>query len=216
MRGRVAVIDDDQDLLRLLELRLVDAGFEVRAHTTAERALGEDLANVDVVISDINLPGMTGIDLCSRLQTDLPQLPVIVMTAFSDMSTAVSALRAGAYDYVIKPVELDGLILRLDRVIEQRRNRDELKRLREVVRGDQGFEGLIGSSKPMVEVYELINRVATSEASMLVTGESGTGKELVARALHRRSRRAEGPFVPLNCAAVPEQLLESVLRRHCA
>lgn len=214
MRGRVVLIDDDQDLLRLLELRLKDAGFEVSAHTTAERALKEELFAVDVVVSDINLPGMTGIELCEKLSVEMPQLPVIVMTAFSDTKTAVAALRAGAYDYIIKPVEIDGLMVRLDRFIEERRNRDEIKRLREVVRGDAGFEGLIGSSKPMLDVYELINRVATSEASMLVTGESGTGKELVARALHKRSRRADGPFVPLNCAAVPEQLLESELFGH--
>ena len=214
MRGTVLIVDDDQDLLRLLEAGLSANGFEVSALTTAEKAVTRDLYQYDVVVSDINLPGMTGIELCGRVAAEFPELPVIVMTAFSDLKTAISALRAGAYDYIIKPVELDGLAVRLDRVIAERRNRSEIRRLREVVRTDHGFEGLIGSSKAMLDVYELIERVATSEASMLITGESGTGKELVARALHARSRRGDGPFVPLNCAAVPEQLIESELFGH--
>ncbi len=214
MRGRVVIIDDDQDLLRLLEVTLAGEGFEVEAFTTAERAVKSDITRADVVVSDINLPGMTGIELCARLASEAPQLPVIVMTAFSDIRTAVGALRAGAYDYIIKPIDTEGLMVRLDRFIGERRNREEIRRLREVVKGESGFEGLMGSSKSMLEVYELINRVASSEASVLATGESGTGKELVARALHARSRRAEGPFIPLNCAAVPEQLLESELFGH--
>jgi two-component system response regulator HydG len=214
VRGSVLVVDDDQDLLRLLEAGLGQKGFEVSGFTTAEKALAQDLYAHDVVLSDINLPGMTGIELCTRVASEFPELPVIVMTAFSDLKTAISALRAGAYDYIIKPIELDGLAVRLDRVIGERRNRKEVRRLREVVRTDHGFEGLMGSSKAMLEVYGLVDRVASSEASMLITGESGTGKELVARALHARSRRGEGPFVPLNCAAVPEQLLESELFGH--
>lgn len=214
MKGSVLVVDDDQDLLRLLEAGLAQKGFEVSGLTTAERAVSEDLYSYDVVLSDINLPGMTGIELCARVASEFPELPVIVMTAFSDLKTAISALRAGAYDYIIKPIELDGLSIRLERVIGERRNREEVRRLREVVRTDHGFEGLMGSSKVMLKVYGLVDRVASSEASMLITGESGTGKELVARALHARSRRADGPFIPLNCAAVPEQLLESELFGH--
>jgi two-component system response regulator HydG len=208
------VVDDDSDLTGLLEAGLSDLGFEVRCRERAEDALDIDARDFDVAVVDVHLPGMSGIELCERLDIDAPELPVIVMTAHNDLQTAVDALRAGAYDFILKPLDLRALAGRLDRVVRERRTQDEVRRLRDAARTDQGFEGLLGSSPAMLEVYEMLGRVADSEASVLVSGESGTGKELVARALHQRSRRVEGKFVPINCAAVPEQLMESELFGH--
>jgi two-component system response regulator HydG len=212
--GRVLVIDDDADLLELLDASLSARGYDVSTSGTAER--GVDLlddVHFDVVLVDVNLPGMSGIDFCARVAADWPNLPVIVMTAFTSMKAAVGALRAGAYDFLVKPLDVDALSVRLERVVGERRMAEEVKRLREVV-GERGYEGLLGTSAPMQKVYDLLERAAQTDASVLITGESGTGKELAARALHSRSRRREGPFVPVNCSAIPEQLIESELFGH--
>jgi two-component system response regulator HydG len=213
--GRVLVVDDDHDLLELLDLRLSAHGYEVTTCGTAEQAL--DLINVgtyDVVLADVNLPGMSGLDFCARVAADWPELSVVVMTAFSSMKAAVGALRSGAYDFLQKPLEVDALAVRLGRIVKERRTAREVERLREVVSGDRGFEGLLGTSPPMQKVFDLLERAAETDASVLVTGESGTGKELVARALHARSKRVDGPFVPVNCSAIPETLFESELFGH--
>ncbi len=215
MEGRVLVVDDDNDLLALLDESLRGHGYEVTTCGTAEMGLEVlERSGFDVVLADVNLPGMSGIDFCARVAADRPDLSVIVMTAFSSMKAAVGALRAGAYDYLVKPLDTDALAMRLARVVGERRISDEVRRLREVVSGDRGFEGLLGTSAPMQQVFDLLQRAAETDASVLVTGESGTGKELVARALHERSKRAGEAFVPVNCSAIPETLLESELFGH--
>src|SRR5262249_35679200 len=144
-----------------------------------------------------------------------PDIPVVVITAFGTFDTAVAAIRAGAYDFITKPFEVDVLELTLKRAIQHRVLREEVKRLRRAVEDrERGFDDLIGKSPAMHQVKELILRVSESDTSVLITGESGTGKEVVARALHQRSRRAGGPFVAINCAAMPETLLESELFGH--
>jgi DNA-binding NtrC family response regulator len=215
-KGRVLVVDDDVDLLSLLEAGLEQGGYEVEVCGSAERALELlEVSPFDVVVTDINLPGMSGLDFCSRVVSERGNsLAVLVMTAFSSIKSAVAALRAGAYDYLMKPLDVDALIHRLDRIGKEQDTQREVRRLREIVAQERGFEGLLGTSAPMQKLYDLVARAAETDASVLVTGESGTGKELVARALHRRSSRSVGPFVPVNCSAIPDQLLESELFGH--
>jgi DNA-binding NtrC family response regulator len=213
--GRVLVVDDDRELCAWIEAGLRAHGFATESRTDPAAALAalRD-ADVDVVVTDLNMRGMHGLDLCERVVASRPDVPVLVITAFGSLETAVGAIRAGAYDFLTKPVELDALLVALERAVQHRRLRDEVKRLRQVVDDASGFGELIGTSPAMTRLYDLLSRVADSEASVLVTGESGTGKELVARALHRHSRRSNGPFIAVDCASVPETLLESELFGH--
>jgi two-component system response regulator AtoC len=215
MTGRVLVVDDDREMCEFIAAGLVKRGFAVEWRTTADDAFGlMQSEEFDVVISDLNLRGMSGIELCERVVANRPDIPVVVVTAFGSLETAVAAIRAGAYDFITKPFQVDVLRLTLERAIQHRALRAEVTRLRRAVADAQGFEGLIGTSEPMRRVYDLLDRVAETDATALITGESGTGKELVARALHARSRRRTGPFVAINCAAMPEPLLESELFGH--
>jgi DNA-binding NtrC family response regulator len=160
------------------------------------------------------MSGMDGIALCRRLSECRPDVPVLVITGFGSIETAVLAIRAGAYDYLTKPVEIEALALALERAITHHALKDEVRRLRRVVAGAGQLGEMVGRSDAMKRVYDLVERIAGSEATVLVTGESGTGKEVIARALHARSRRREGPFVAIHCAAVPEALIESELFGH--
>jgi DNA-binding NtrC family response regulator len=166
------------------------------------------------VLTDLKLPGLQGLDLCERIVANRPDIPVVVLTAFGSMETAMAAIRAGAYDFVNKPVDMDALALVLERAMRHRALQDKVKTLSEALAQSQRFDEFIGESPPMQHLYQQLARVATSEAAVLITGESGTGKELVAQALHKYSRRTHGPFVPINCPALPPMLLESELFGH--
>jgi two-component system, NtrC family, response regulator AtoC len=215
MSGRILVVDDDQAMCELIASALGKRGFEVVWRTSADEAFALVQAeDFEVVISDLNMRGMSGIDLCERIVANRPDIPVVVVTAFGSLETAVAAIRAGAYDFITKPFQTEVLRLTLERAIQHRALRAEVTRLRRAVAEAQGFEGMIGTSEPMRKVYHLLDRVAETDATVLITGESGTGKELVARALAARSRRSGGPFVAINCAAMPETLLESELFGH--
>ncbi|MCC6623266.1 MAG: sigma-54-dependent Fis family transcriptional regulator [Deltaproteobacteria bacterium] len=199
----------------MLKANLTRRDFHVRTCRGADEAFAALRADdFDVVLSDINMPGENGIDLCARIVADRPDVPVIVITAFGSLDTAIAAIRAGAYDFLPKPFEIDALMVALNRAVQHRALRAEVKRLRREVDAARRFDDLVGDSPAMRRVYDMIERVKDSSASVLVTGESGSGKELVARALHRRSARGDGPFVAVNCAAVPETLLESELFGH--
>ncbi|RDV37772.1 sigma-54-dependent Fis family transcriptional regulator [Bradymonadaceae bacterium TMQ3] len=213
----VVIVDDDASMAEVLGERLNKRGYNARFYTSAEEAFaGLEAQDAGVVITDLNMPGVNGIDFCRRLVDHRPNLPVIVITAFGTLETAVAAIRAGAYDFLTKPVDIEALTIALDRALEHRELREEVKRLREQVDGEGagGDTAMIGESAPMRELFGMIDRVARSPASVLISGESGTGKELVAGALHKRSDRREKPFVAVNCAALPGSLLESELFGH--
>ncbi len=215
MPKRIVIVDDDQNLGKMLEAFLRMRGFEPVSYTSAEAAFAAlRSGEFDTVVTDLNMPGMNGVQLCERIVANRPDIPVIVMTAFGSLETAVAALRAGAYDFVTKPVEMEVLSFVIQRALNHRSLLQEVKRLSEVVEHAASCEGLIGESAPMQQLFDRIRRVADSDVSVLICGESGTGKELVAKALHAQSRRREGPFVAVNCAAIPESLLESELFGH--
>jgi two-component system response regulator HydG len=213
--GRILIIDDDPSMLEMLRADLERRHFEVVTHSSPEAALRQ-LATDDfgVVLSDISMRGMSGVDLCREVVTLREDTPVIVMTAFASIESAVASIRAGAYDFVTKPFDADDLVLTIERALKHRALREEVKRLRYAVNALQPYDDMLGESAAMKRTREVIGRVAETEATVLVTGESGTGKELVARALHARSARANGPFVAINCAAMPESLLDSELFGH--
>ena len=214
MSARVLIVDDERSLCETLEAGLSRRGFTVAWRTSADEALEAlSVEDFDVVVTDLNMKGKGGLELCERIVERRSDLPVVVLTAFGSFETAVLAIRAGAYDFISKPVQLDVLAIALRRAGQHRALRDEVKRLRLEVGHPSRIENFIGRSPTMQRVHDLIARVADSDASVLVMGESGTGKEVVARALHRQSRRP-GAFVAINCAAVPEALLESELFGH--
>ncbi|RLC25677.1 MAG: sigma-54-dependent Fis family transcriptional regulator [Deltaproteobacteria bacterium] len=215
MLGRILIVDDDQNMCEMLENHLKSQGFDPSWHTTAEEAFSQlKHGKIDVVLTDLQMSGMDGIDLCDRVVKNRPDIPVVVMTAFGSMETAVTALRAGAYDFITKPFELNMLTFTLKRALNHRSLQEKVKKLSKLVEQSKQFDKLLGESPPMQKIFDLIARVADSEASVLVMGESGTGKELVARALHQKSSRQAAPFVTVNCAALPEKLLESELFGH--
>jgi two-component system response regulator HydG len=215
MKAKVLIVDDDTSMCELLAEGLGQQGYDVRWKASPHEALSEiEQRAFDVVLTDINMRDMNGLELCQRATEAHPDLPVIVITGFGSMETAVQAIRAGAYDFITKPFDLDVVAIAIERAVKHGVLTREVQRLQRAVDESRRFDELLGASPAMKEVYDLLERVAESESTVLVSGESGTGKELVARALHRRSKRAAGPFVAINCAAMPEHLLESELFGH--
>ena len=215
MNGKVLVVDDDQAMCELIETTLTMREYETNWCQSAAAAM--DLIreqDFDVVLTDVKMPGTTGLQLCQQINESRPDLPVVVMTAFGTMDTAVAAIRSGAYDFLTKPVELEVLSLTIARAVERRRLTTQIRLLEEQAREESHFGELLGDSDPMHELYDQMKRVAPSDASILITGESGTGKELVARSIHDLSNRSQQPFVAVNCAALSETLLESELFGH--
>ncbi len=215
MSGNILIVDDDQSMAETLTKAMGLRGFVVTWRTAATDALKLlDEQDFDVVVTDLHMEGMDGFAFCERVVANRPDLPVVMITGFGSMDSAVAAIRAGAYDFITKPFDVETLRLTLARAVQHRALRTEVKRLRQEVAEVRGYDQMIGSSPPIQKVKELIDRVAGADATLLITGESGTGKELVAQAVHRRGRTSTGPFVAINCAAMPETLLESELFGH--
>ncbi len=213
---RVLVVDDEREMAAAMAEELASRKFETVAVLSADEAFARlaDGDDVDVLVTDINMRGMNGVDLCQRVVDNRPDVPVIVVTAFGSLETAVATLRAGAFDFLTKPFDMEQLAIAVARAAQHRRLREEVKRLRRDAEQPGKFEELVGQSAAMKAVHGLIDRVAQTDATVLIMGETGTGKELAARAVHRRSRRRDAPMVTINCAAVPQNLLESELFGH--
>lgn len=213
--GKIMVVDDDHALGELLEEDLQRRGHQVwRADKVSSARTLLQQQDIDIVLTDLNMPEISGIDFCAELHENRPDLPVVIMTAFGSLETAIAALRAGAYDFVTKPVDLDLLNISLSRALQHRHLQEKVRLLKSQVRRQSVSNEMLGDSPAFEEIKQQITRIADLDTSVLITGESGTGKELVAKALHRQSQRSEGPFVAINCAALPESLLESELFGH--
>ena len=213
--GKILIVDDDRALCELLEEDLSRRGHQVL--TSLKVVEARELLHqheVDIVLTDLNMPGISGIDFCAELHDNRPDLPVVIMTAFGSLETAIAALRAGAYDFVTKPVDLDLLSISLGRALQHRHLQEKVRLLKDQVRRQRSDDEMLGESPLFQNIKQQIMRIADLDTSVLIAGESGTGKELVARALHHQSQRSDGPFIAINCAALPENLLESELFGH--
>src|SRR5574341_2553769 len=214
-RGAILVVDDDLEMRELVHDVLKDRGHQVTTTGSGQEALTL-LADGDyaVVLTDLWMKGMEGTELLTEIKRLYPDIGVILMTAFGSVETAVEAMKRGASDYLTKPVKSEEIIRVVERAVREAALRREVSRLRKEVHKEYSFHQILGKSKAIQVVFDLIRRVADSPTNVLITGESGTGKELVAKAIHYNSDRREAPFVPVNCAAIPEALLESELFGH--
>ncbi len=209
------IVDDDAAMRQMLASLFREQGYPVQEAASAEEALEQARSHVfDLVLSDIKMPGKTGIEMVGELRRVRPSTPVVLMTAFGSIDSAVDAMRAGAFDYITKPFEPEAVLLAVERALEVRVLEEENRRLRQAVDRTGSLGDLIGESPAMREIFALIKKVARGRSSVLITGESGTGKEVVARTLHYPGARADKAFVPINCTAIPEGLLESELFGH--
>jgi DNA-binding NtrC family response regulator len=211
-RGRILIVDDDREMCQLLVDVLAEEGHLVEAVHDGRSALEKFRANgCDLMITDLMMPRMRGTELVKEVKGIDPDAVILLITAFGSIESAVEAMKAGAFHYVTKPFRTDEMILHVSRGLQQRRLCEEVQRLRSEILERNSFENIIGKSEKMREVFSIVRQTSDLAANVLILGESGTGKEMVARAIHHHSWRAQGPFIPLNCAAVPETLLESEL-----
>jgi two-component system NtrC family response regulator/two-component system response regulator HydG len=215
IRGRILIADDEEAARRSLAQILSEDGYQVSLASNGEEALNlVATESPDVLLTDLRMPVMDGHELLNRVRQGYPDVSVVIMTAHGTIASAVQAVRDGAEEYLTKPIDVEDLELLIERILKRSRLLAETKLLRERVDEKYRFENIVGRSPEMMEVYRLIEQVAPSQASILITGESGTGKELIAQAIHQRSTRRDAPFVKVSCAALPETLLESELFGH--
>jgi len=215
--ARILIVDDQQSMCEMLVDTLTPNGFEVEWKTKATQAIELLKDRVfDVVLTDLKMPDMNGIEFCQEVNRNHPELPVVVMTAFGSFEAAVSAIRAGAFDFVTKPLEMDLLDIALARAVKQSRLQQQVRQLKTSLDIGVSFGELIGKSPAMRNLYKQLSQVAAVDTTVLITGESGSGKELAAHSVHQHSKRRDKPFVAINCAALPESLMESELFGHVA
>jgi len=208
----ILIVEDEAKMLRVLHLHLTDEGFTT--HPAADAETGLKILNrekIDLVVTDFKLPGMSGLEFLQSIKKVDAAMPVVVMTAYGDVETAVEVMKAGGSDYLLKPFPLAELSLVIGKELDARRLREENRELREAVGQRYSYRNIVARSAKMQEVLALVERVAPTNSTVLLGGESGVGKDLIARAIHEHSRRAAGPFVKINCTAIPENLLESEL-----
>ncbi len=211
----ILIVDDDPELRNLMKDILEDHSFQVAVARDGKEALsclGEQ--EFLVVLTDLRMKGMDGAELLQEIVKNHPGCNVIMMTAFGTVESAVEAMKRGAFDYLTKPIKTEELLVTIEKALREAMLRREVTQLRQQVKREYSFDQILGKSKPMQEVFDLIRRVADTQTNILITGESGTGKELVAKAIHFNSSRKHAPFIPVNCAAIPEFLLESELFGH--
>jgi two-component system NtrC family response regulator len=211
----ILVVDDEINYLTVMETLLGEAGYEVLTAPSAIEAVKiAEAADLDLVLTDMKMPKMSGIELLDKLQQLHPDLPVIIMTAFGTVEKAVTAMKKGAFDYILKPFKNEEILMTIAKALEHRHLILKNRLLNQELDKKYGFPNIVGTSRVMAEILALVKRVAQSRATVLVTGESGTGKELIARAIHQCSNRAAKSFISVNCAALTESLLESELFGH--
>jgi two-component system response regulator AtoC len=212
---RVLVVDDEENIRLVLRTLLKKHEYQVETAESAESALEQlERFDPDFVLADVRMSGMTGIELCAELKARSSLATVILMSAYGSVDLAIDAMKAGAYDYISKPFKQDEVLLALTKAEERESLRRENRALKQAIRKEQTFHGILGKSEAIEKVFATIGKVADYKTTVLIQGESGTGKELVARALHDGSPRKDKPFIPLNCGAIPETLLESELFGH--
>ena len=215
--GKALVIDDEQKMCRFLELVLSQDGYKVVTATSGEQALDimRSRTDLDVIVTDLMMPGITGMEVLEEAKRLLPDTPVIMITGYSTVENAVQAMKAGAFDYLPKPFKVDEVKLVVNKALDRRAITLENERLRREIQAIRERSGeIIGTSESMQEVFRLVEKIARTDATTLIRGESGTGKDLIAREIHMQSLRSTKPFVSINCAALPETLLESELFGH--
>ncbi len=215
MKKTVLVVDDELSMREMLQIALEREGYRVILADSGDRAMElVDGENYDLLLCDMKMPKVSGMDVLKKSKEARPNVPVIIITAFSTSESAREAMKVGAYDYLQKPFDLEDMKLIINNALERGQLLEENIKLKEYLSRSYGIESIVGDSPPMLKVYELIYKVASSTANVLITGESGTGKELVARAVHFNGPRKDKPFVTVNCGAIPENLIESELFGH--
>jgi len=208
----VLVVDDDSSLRRVMKMQLEEAGYQVALASDGEQAgVIIDEQRPKLVITDLLMPGMGGLELLKQIRDNRLETTVIMITAFGSVETAVEAMKSGAYDYVTKPIDYEGLVLAVHRAMERQSLLEEVRSLRSALDERYGFENIVGRSKRLLHVLDMASRVAQHDSTVLLLGETGTGKELLARAIHQNGRRKNKPFITINCGAIPKELLESEL-----
>ena len=213
--GKILLVDDDRNLVELVKLRLDAAGYEVSAALLEEEAVEAAKAQVfDLALVDLQLSTQDGISLMEQLHLIIPEMPVIILTAYGSIESAVEAMKRGAYSYITKPFDPRDLLLQIERALENRRLTSEIKLLKGLLQQRYDFANIVARSGKMQRVLEMVSQIAAMDSTVYIQGESGTGKELIARAIHLASHRKNKSFVAINCAALPEPLLESELFGH--
>ncbi|WP_291330034.1 sigma-54 dependent transcriptional regulator [Desulfovibrio sp. UCD-KL4C] len=215
MATNILILDDEQNYLLILEAMLSDEGYKITALSDPETGLAFlDESEVDLVITDMKMPKLTGSDVLAHVKKNFPHIPVIIMTAFGSIESAVEAMKIGAFDYITKPFANEELLLSVTKAAQFAKAQQENRMLREQIKDRYSPNNIIGRSKPMLHVFEMIHKAAPGHSTVLITGESGTGKELVAQAVHQSSPRCDNPFISVNCMALSAGVLESELFGH--